>query len=175
MSEFNYGISCSNASDAEKLFQYIGGLDIYQDGLDIDDERVSVVSTQSLLKEIENFAKKSSAGMTIEVWDSATEYDDAEADGTLETYEISGKPKTNKGSPKPSKYATYSGQQENIKKFKKWLLDLKLEGFNLIEEWEPEEEFGSYGVEFTCNDPDFAKLAKKEWMSKGVITEKKKN
>lgn len=175
MSKFNYGINCSNAKDAEKLFQQITKLDIYQDGLDVDDERVSVISTQALLKDIESFAKKTISGVSVEVWDSGAEYDDAEADGTLETYEFSGKPNAGSGSSKLSKFAAYSGEKAKILMFKQWLMATKPEGLNIVEEWEPEEEFGSYGIIFTCNDAGFKKLCDKEWLPKGVVTEKKKS
>ena len=109
--------------------------------------------------------------MTIEVWSTDTEYDDAEANGTLEVFQVTGKP--SKGGGKPSKYATYCGQKNNIQKFKKWLTDLNPEGLNIIEEWEL-ADIDNYGIEFTCNDASFDSLADKEWLPKGVITEKKK-
>lgn len=171
MSEFNYGINCSSVKEAKKLLAFIEGLDLYQDGLDVDEERVNAISTQALLKELESFAKKFGSSMTIEVWSKEIEYDDAEANGTLEVYKFSGKP--SKGGSKPSKYAAYSGQKDNIQKFKKWLTDLNPDGLIIIEEWEL-ADIDNYGIEFTCNDAGFDSISDKQWLPKGVITEKKK-
>jgi len=60
MSGFNYGIDCQSGADAASLYDYIDGLNIFQDGLDVDEERVSVISNQALLDSLREFAVKNS-------------------------------------------------------------------------------------------------------------------
>ena len=43
MANFNYGIDCPNEESAEKLREFIESLDFFQDELDADEERVSVL------------------------------------------------------------------------------------------------------------------------------------
>lgn len=59
-------------------------LDIYQDGLDAYDERVSMISKQGLLPELETFSKTEKIGLYIEVWSEDEELDGAEENGTVE-------------------------------------------------------------------------------------------
>ena len=86
MAEFDFGIDCPDEEVAEKLRAEIEGQQIFQDGLDVDDERVSVTCQQGMLKIIEEFAKKESASIDVEVWPNGTEYDEAEESGDLETH-----------------------------------------------------------------------------------------
>jgi hypothetical protein len=86
VAEFNFGIDCPSDDVAEKLRTEIEKQQIFQDGLDADDERVSVISQQGMLKVIAGFATKLSISLDVEVWPSGTEYDDAEDRGDLETH-----------------------------------------------------------------------------------------
>ena len=73
-----------------------------------------------------------------------------------------------------SSYKSYSGSLENIEAFKKWLLGQGIDGFSVVETWEPQVEYGSYGIEYTAKEPKLDKVIGKEWLKKGVVTEKKK-
>lgn len=175
MADFNYGINCQSDKVAEKLFKLIAGLNINQDGLDISEERVSVISNSSLKDEIAKFSETLAGEMTIEIWPKNLEYDEAEAKGKIEIYELPGKKaKSSKSQNDIFTYRSYSGQKDNIDIFLKWLKDEKLEKFKIIETWIPEVEYGSYGVEFECGIAKYDKLIGKDWMKKGIITEKKK-
>ena len=49
-----------------------------------------------------------------------------------------------------------------------------LPGLEVIEQWEPQVEHGTYGIEFLCTDLKFAKTANENWIAQGVVTEKLK-
>ena len=56
MANFNFGIDCPNEESAEKLREFIESLDFFQDELDADEERVSLISKQGLLEELKKYA-----------------------------------------------------------------------------------------------------------------------
>ncbi len=56
MANFNFGIDCPNEESAEKLREFIESLDFFQDELDADEERVSLISKQGLLEELKKHA-----------------------------------------------------------------------------------------------------------------------
>jgi hypothetical protein len=175
MADFNYGINCQSGKIAEKLFNFIGGLNIKQDGLDFSEERVSVISNSSLKDEIIKFSKTLEGEITIEIWPKNLEYDEAEEKGKIETYELAGKKaKSSKGQDAVFTYRSYSGSKDNIDIFLNWLKDEKLDKFKIVEIWIPQVEYGSYGVEFECGIAKYDKLIGKDWMKKGIILEKKK-
>jgi hypothetical protein len=175
MTQLNYGINCEDHKKALKLEKYIASINIVQDGLDVSEERVSVISNQHLILEIEKFSKKNEGSIRVEVWNVDLEFDEAESEGKLEIIELEGKVSSKiSTSTKLAKFKSYSGDKSNIAKFKSWLAKLNLGQFAIISEWVPEVEYGTYGIEFECEDPKFDKIADKEWMSKGIITEKLK-
>ena len=85
MSIYNYSIDCESESTAKKLHDYISDINLYQDGLDVDESRVSVISKQSLLDELQRFSKQFKAHLVVEIWPESLEYDEAEASGDLES------------------------------------------------------------------------------------------
>ena len=89
MANFNFGIDCPDSDTAENLMKHIEGIDLYQDGLDFDDERVSVISKQGILDVFREYASSNSLELSIEVWPEDMEYDEAEESGDMEyhTYE----------------------------------------------------------------------------------------
>ena len=86
MANFNFGIDCSSTESAESLVAKISDTDIYQDGLDAEDERVSVISHQALLEVLKKFAAENSEALTVEVWPEDMEYDEADDSGDLEVH-----------------------------------------------------------------------------------------
>ncbi len=88
MANFNFGIDCESKNAAEKLNKFISELNIYQDGLDCQDTRVMVISKSSLIAELKRFGKNGGGIVTIEVWPSDQEYDEAESSGKLEVHEV---------------------------------------------------------------------------------------
>lgn len=52
MSNFNYGIDCDNEKTAEKLYSWIEKLNLYQDGLDLSEARISIISKSTLVSEL---------------------------------------------------------------------------------------------------------------------------
>jgi hypothetical protein len=86
MANFNYGIDCEDDTVAEKLFNYIESLEIYQDGLDQQDERVTLISKQGIIPDLEKWAKANNTQIDVEVWPEDKEYDEAEEAGELEVY-----------------------------------------------------------------------------------------
>lgn len=175
MSNFNYGINCSSKKAAQTLFKFICNLDIYQDGLDISEDRVTLISKSSLKEQLIKFSEITAGELIIEIWPQNIEYDDAESSGDLELTELPGKKtKTAKKSDDLFVYKSYSGSQENISIFIEWLKIQNFMKFTVINTWVPEVEYGSYGVEFSCDVPKFDKLIAKEWQKKGVISESKK-
>lgn len=176
MAQFNYGINCYDQNKAQKLYKFIKGLNMVQDGLDVEDTRVSVISNPQLIKEIEKYASLIEGEVLVEVWSTDLEYDEAESKNKIEIFEYEGKKKREKSADliKLSNFKTYSGVKDSVDNFKQWLINSAPLGLEIISEWKPEFEYGSYGIEFRCEDPRFDKLSNKEWMSKGVVTEKLK-
>jgi hypothetical protein len=176
MAKFNYGINCDDREKAQKLKKFIENTNIFQDGLDVFEERVSVISNQHLIAEVEKFASKNEGVIHLEVWDIDLEFDEAEYNRKLQFFDFAGKVNSKiTASPKIQKFKSYSGIKVNIENFKSWLTTLELRQFAIISEWHPTVEFGSHGIEFQCDDPKFDKVADKDWRSKGVVTEKLKN
>lgn len=87
MANFNMGIDCPSEEAAEKLKDAIESIDIYQDGLDAQEERVSVISKQGLLEELKKYASANSVELSVEVWPEDMEYDEAEESDDMETHE----------------------------------------------------------------------------------------
>lgn len=177
MAQLNYGINCEDSKKAQKLFKHIGSINIFKNDLDVFEERITVVSNGHLLDEIEKFSKNNAGAIQVQIWSHGIELDDAEASGELEVAEFEGM-QSPRGSSVPVKLASfksYSGSKENIDKFKSWIKQSPPDQLLMISEWEPEVEFGSYGIEYQCSDQKFDKVADKQWMSKGVITEKLKS
>lgn len=173
MASFNYGMNCGTRKMAEKLFLHIEKMNISQDGLDLSEERVSVISNQALAEEIRKYSTTVTGEVLMEVWPEGMEYDEAEAKGKLEVYELKGKkPKTSAADTSPAHYRAYAGNEVNLGKFRDWLVDQKLQGFGIVEEWVPQVEHGTFGLQFTCLDRQYDKVMKAQWPSQGVITEK---
>ncbi|MEK9696043.1 MAG: hypothetical protein VW270_09775 [Candidatus Poseidoniales archaeon] len=84
MASFNFGIDCSSDDAASALRDFIEQLEIYQAELDYEDERVSVVSKQTLLGELGKYAKDNGASFEVEVWPEDVDYDDADEAGDIE-------------------------------------------------------------------------------------------
>ena len=86
MANFNFGIDCPNKESAEKLRGFIGSLDFFQDELEADEERVSLISKQGLLEELKKYASENSMELSIEVWPEGMDWDDAEDSGDIELF-----------------------------------------------------------------------------------------
>ena len=86
MANFNFGIDCPNEESAEKLRGFIGSLDFFQDELDADEERVSLISKQGLLEELKKYASENSMELSIEVWPEGMDWDAAEDSGDIELF-----------------------------------------------------------------------------------------
>jgi len=86
MANYNYGIDCQTGEVAQLLHDQIAETDIYQDGLDVSDERVSVISKTALLDILKGFAAEEKTALSVEVWPDDVEYDEAEAGGSLELH-----------------------------------------------------------------------------------------
>ena len=84
MAIFNYGIDCDSEDVASALMDEISQTEIYQDGLDFEDERVSVSSNQALLELLKKFSESRSESLSVEVWPEDMEYDEAEESGDME-------------------------------------------------------------------------------------------
>jgi hypothetical protein len=84
MANFNFGIDCPDRDTAEHLMKHIEGVDLYQDGLDFDEERVAVISKTGMLDVLKTYASAHSKEISIEVWPEDMEYDDAEESGEME-------------------------------------------------------------------------------------------
>lgn len=65
-----------------------------------------------------------------------------------------------------------TGSREQFEACKAWLSGLTSSGIEITAQWEPQTDPGSYGMEFRCNDAKLNKLANKEWVARGVVTEK---
>ena len=88
MANFNFGIDCPNEESAEKLREFIESLDFFQDELDADEERVSLISKQGLLEELKKYASEKSIELSIEVWPEGMEWDYAEDSGDIELFKF---------------------------------------------------------------------------------------
>ena len=86
MATFRYGIDCDSSDVALDLAKMIEALEIFQDDLEVSDQRVSLCSNQSLLAELEKFSEQNSAALAVEVWPSDLDFDEAESSGALEFY-----------------------------------------------------------------------------------------
>ena len=86
MANFNIGIDCPSEDSAEKLREFIESLDFFQDELDADEERVSLISKQGLLEELKKYASEKSMELSREVWPEGMEWDDAEDSGDIELF-----------------------------------------------------------------------------------------
>jgi hypothetical protein len=86
MATFRYGIDCDSSDVALDLAKMIEALEMFQDDLEVSDERVSLCSNQSLLAELEKFSEQNSAALAVEVWPSDLDFDEAESSGALEFY-----------------------------------------------------------------------------------------
>jgi hypothetical protein len=175
MANFNYGINCETKKKAEKLYLHISNLNIYQKGLDISDERVMLISSQSLKDEISKYSDGTAGEINVEIWPENLEYDEAEEKNKIEIFDFKGKKSKKTDTELLSTYRSYCGSEDNIETFKKWLSGQTIDGFSVTETWVPQVEYGSYGIEYTAKEPKFDKLINKEWMKKGIVTEKKKN
>jgi hypothetical protein len=86
VANLNFGIDCENAEVAHAVSKSISALNIYQDQLDVCDERVSLISKQSLLEELDKLSKNTGASLSVECWPEDQDYDEAEDAGTMECY-----------------------------------------------------------------------------------------
>jgi len=89
MANFNIGIDCLSEEDAHNLGGSIKQWDIFQQELDVCDERVSLVSKQGLLDELKKYASQHSIELEVEVWPEGMDYDEAEASDDLEFFSYS--------------------------------------------------------------------------------------
>ena len=80
MANFNIGFDCTSQDDAVKIHDYIASLDLFQDGLQHDEERVSLISKQGLIDEVSKFCADNSVSVEVEVWPEGMDYDEAESD-----------------------------------------------------------------------------------------------
>lgn len=174
MAHFNYGITCDDEKKAKKLGQFVSKLDLFQDGLDVSDDRVSVMSSQALLDELKKYGASQLGDLQIEVWPVDAEYDDAESSGALEVHSIAGKIPRAAAASGPGRLRAYAGSKDKVNQFGAWLRAVPSIGLEVIEQWEPQVEHGTYGIEFLCTDLKFAKTANENWIAQGVVTEKLK-
>jgi len=86
MAMFNIGIDCPSEDAAQALHDFIAGLEIFQDELDVDEDRVSLVSQQGLLEELKAYAGKNNVALSLEVWPQSMDYDEADEGGDLEFF-----------------------------------------------------------------------------------------
>ena len=172
MAKFNYGIDCSNESEANEIFRSLQGLNIYSDGLDLEDTRISVISSQALNLELEQISKIHKFDITVEVWPEDEEYDDAEANGSLEIYNYTSEPNQSTQIEGIFNYKIYC-DEEDFGPLKIWLSAADNGRIQILDEWET--EWGSCGFELSCGDAKFDKYVKENCDLKSVITEKAKN
>ena len=172
MASFNYGIDCADDKKAKKVWQFIARLNIAQDGLDVSGERVSVIAGQALLEELKGHASVQPGDLVAEVWPADMDYDDAESGGALEVHAIKGKPTRATAASGPTRFKAYAGSQGNCQAFRAWLDVSPPPGLEILEQWEPAIEGGSWGIDFRCDDPNFAKSANTQWVAKAIVLEK---
>jgi len=87
MANFNFGIDCETEEQAQDLYKFINSSQIFQQGLEIEDMRISLISKQTLLSELEIFFKRNAFSGSVELWPSEVDYDEADKNGSLEVYE----------------------------------------------------------------------------------------
>ncbi|MDF7825830.1 hypothetical protein P4B35_17505 [Pontiellaceae bacterium B12227] len=87
MAIFNYSIECASAVRAKQVKDMIRATDIYQDGLDVQDEVVSVLSKQGLIDELRVFSFCNFIDLSIVVWNEDLEFEEAEKLDRLELFE----------------------------------------------------------------------------------------
>jgi hypothetical protein len=68
-----------------------------------------------------------------------------------------------------SGYKAYAGNEETRDELKAWLASGRFVGLRVTSGWDPKEEWGSWGIEFTYTDDSILKIIKKEWLKKGCI------
>ncbi len=66
----------------------------------------------------------------------------------------------------------FAGNQVARDKLATWLSNGQFEGLIITGHWEPKEEWGSYGVEFSYKDASILKSIKKGWSKEGVVAER---
>lgn len=66
----------------------------------------------------------------------------------------------------------YAGNKDARDIFAEWLINGQFNGLVITGQWDPEEEWGSWGVEFSYANIDILKLIKKEFGKKGVVAER---
>jgi len=89
MANFHIGIDCPGEEAARAVHAFIESVDLYQADLDVDEERVSLVSKQGLLEELKKYASKNSVELSVEVWPEGQDFDEAEGSGDIEFFEYS--------------------------------------------------------------------------------------
>ena len=174
MARFHYGIDCEDDKKAKKLWQFLARLEMPQDGLDLSEARASVIASQALLDELRGYAKANAGDLRVEVWPDHLEYDDAESAGQLEILELAGKAARGASASGPARFKAYAGSRENFQAFLAWLVKGPASGIDILGQWEPQVDAGSWGVEFRCDDVKFDKAANSTWLTRGVVVEKLK-
>jgi hypothetical protein len=89
MATFNFGVNCPSEADAENLMAHILDTNLFQDGLDAFEERLSVVSTTEMLEVLKSYAAANSVELSVEVWPEGMELDDAEESEDVEYHDLS--------------------------------------------------------------------------------------
>jgi hypothetical protein len=72
----------------------------------------------------------------------------------------------------PSGYKAYAGNKETRDELKAWLASGQFAGLVITGGWDPKEEWGSWGIEFTYADNSILKIIKKECVKKGCVAER---
>ncbi len=86
MAVFNIGVDCPSEEAARAVHDFIAGLEMFQDELDVDEDRVSLVAQQGLLPELERYAGQQGVTLSLEVWPQGMDYDEADEGGALEFF-----------------------------------------------------------------------------------------
>ena len=60
-----------------------------------------------------------------------------------------------------SGYKAYAGNEETRDELKAWLASGRFVGLRITGGWDPKEEWGSWGIEFTYTDDSILKIIKK--------------
>lgn len=69
------------------------------------------------------------------------------------------------------KFKGYAGNKIARDALESWLSNGQFEGLVITGGWEPKEEWGSWGVEFTFKDKSILQSIKKEFGKQGVVAE----
>lgn len=69
-------------------------------------------------------------------------------------------------------YKAFAGSQAVRDELRQWLASSYPDSLNVTGGWDPVEEWGSWGIEFSCNDESVLKRLKKEWGKKGCVAER---